>query len=367
MARLVPAFEQFFDSSGNPLVSGKLFFYESGSSTLEKETFANADNTISNANPVILNGDGRAPDIFGGGSYRVVLTDANNVQIVARDPVGGETGTTFGADWNAESTYGIADVIREDNRYWISQTSNNRGNRPSTDSGANWVIWPEVQPINPNILINGDPLINQRVFDGNWAALSDGDYGWDRWKKLGSNMVQVVESRNFIPSTEYTLSGDGVTTTTLTSPASGNWDISVPQTATNIKLDYGRYATVFIPDDAATNLVKCQRYYEKSYNLADSPGTISSTGVSAFSARSGSTQHLAIDYKVTKNKAPSIAIYSPITGATGNVRNDTQTGDASFSPNTSGGNKGIAQLTGGSPVPSAGDLIRLHWVADSEL
>ena len=274
MARLVPAFEQFFDSAGNPLVKGKLYFYESGSSTLEKETFSNADNTVSNANPVILNGDGRAPNIFGGGSYRVVLTDRDDVQILSRDPVGGETGTTFGADWNAESTYGIYDVIREDGKYWISKSADNIGNRPSTDSGDNWVLWPESQPINPNVIINGDKRINQEDFGGNWSALSDGDYGFDMWKKSGSNMVQIIEAGNFVNSADYTLSGDGVVETQITSPASGNWTISVSQSATNIKLEYGEYSTAFVPDLYSVNLGKCLRFFYVSPEIRVVLGTV---------------------------------------------------------------------------------------------
>ena len=169
MARLVPAFEQFFDSAGNPLVKGKLYFYESGSSTLERETFSNSDNTISNANPVILNGDGRAPNIFGGGSYRVVLTDRDDVQILSRDPVGGDTGTTFGADWNSTTTYGLYDVIREDGQYWISESTGNIGNNPSSDSGANWSPWPVLPE---QVLITGEnPYLEVLSTGDNWAQI----------------------------------------------------------------------------------------------------------------------------------------------------------------------------------------------------
>ncbi len=142
MARLIDAFEQFFDSAGNPLIQGKIFFFESGSSTAAKDTFSNSDETNVNSNPVILNGDGRVPNTFGTGSYRAVVTDRDEVQILVRDPVGGGTGTTFGADWNNESFYSIGDVVRDDGRYWTSLTGNNQGNQPSTDDGSNWVLFP---------------------------------------------------------------------------------------------------------------------------------------------------------------------------------------------------------------------------------
>ena len=142
MARIVNAFEQFFDTAGDPLVDGKLYFYVSGSTSTEKETFADVGETIPNTNPVILRADGRSPDVFGTGSYRVVLTDKDSVQILARDPVGGVGGQEFGADWNAIVTYQIGDITREGNYYYQGQSVNNEGNQPSLDAGGNWVTWP---------------------------------------------------------------------------------------------------------------------------------------------------------------------------------------------------------------------------------
>ena len=44
MARIVGAFEQFFDINGDPLVEGKLYFYASGSTT-PKNTYADVAGT----------------------------------------------------------------------------------------------------------------------------------------------------------------------------------------------------------------------------------------------------------------------------------------------------------------------------------
>jgi len=142
MARLINAFEQFFDPAGDPLISGKLYFYESGSSTVLKNTYADVNETIANSNPVILNGDGRCPNVFGSGSYRVILTDSDDVQILSRDPVGGGSGQTFGADWNNDAFYDVADIVRDNDLYWESQVVDNQGNNPSSDPGTNWTPWP---------------------------------------------------------------------------------------------------------------------------------------------------------------------------------------------------------------------------------
>lgn len=143
MARIVNAFEQFFDAAGDPLVNGKLYFYESGSSSVLKNTFADAGQTILNTNPVVLTADGRAPNVFGEGSYRCVLTDKDDVQILFRDPVGGAGDQAFGADWNSVLYYDISDVVRDEQQYWISLTAQNINNKPSTDGGTNWVAWPD--------------------------------------------------------------------------------------------------------------------------------------------------------------------------------------------------------------------------------
>ena len=112
-----------------------------------------------------------------------------------------------------------------------------------------------------NILINGDMRINQR--EVTIAAAANGAYGPDRWKKVdASSMTQIVESSNFKVSTLYTLSGTGVTTQQITSPASGHWTLpNIPITATKIQLEEGSIATPFEQRPIGLELSLCQRYY----------------------------------------------------------------------------------------------------------
>lgn len=138
MARLLNAFEQFFDSAGKPLVSGLVDFFEAGSSSVRKDTFADSAEKIKNDNPVVINGDGRAPNVFGTGTYRAILRTSAGVQILQRDPVGGDQNLAFGADWNESQIYSITDVVRDGGDYWESLTNNNLDNKPSTDDGTNW-------------------------------------------------------------------------------------------------------------------------------------------------------------------------------------------------------------------------------------
>lgn len=92
MARLSNIGKQFFDSAGDPLAGGKLYFYATGTTTLAT-TYSDDGLTTANANPVVLDAAGRMGDVFYAGFLKIVLTDANDVVIETRDPVGFAAGT----------------------------------------------------------------------------------------------------------------------------------------------------------------------------------------------------------------------------------------------------------------------------------
>lgn len=98
MATLTPyAFFQEFDNNGSPLVGGKLYTYEAGTST-PKATYTDSTEAVQNANPVILNSAGRADVWLGDGGYKFVLKDASDVTIKTVDNIGGTNSTAFGGD-----------------------------------------------------------------------------------------------------------------------------------------------------------------------------------------------------------------------------------------------------------------------------
>jgi len=78
--------DQWFDDNGKPLSRGKLYFYEVGSST-PKATYSNSSLTTANTWPVVLDADGRQPDVFFGGAAKLVVQSAAGVQIDTSDPV----------------------------------------------------------------------------------------------------------------------------------------------------------------------------------------------------------------------------------------------------------------------------------------
>lgn len=79
---------QFNDDNGGPLSGGKLYSYIAGTST-PSGTYQDPAGVTPNTNPIILDGAGRA-DVYinvGGGAYKFVLTDANDVVIWTKDNV----------------------------------------------------------------------------------------------------------------------------------------------------------------------------------------------------------------------------------------------------------------------------------------
>lgn len=124
-----------------------------------------------------------------------------------------------------------------------------------------------------NILLNPRVSrgINQRGV-ANWAAVAIGAYGYDRWKKVdNSNILQIIEAGNYVPSAVYTLSGDNVVTGQITAPASGHWTLpAIPNTADNVQLEKGHIATDR-ENRLSLELMFCLRYFAAYGGTANLP------------------------------------------------------------------------------------------------
>ena len=143
MARFGSLDTQYFDDAGDPLVSGKIYFYETGTTT-PKNTYADVNNTILNTNPVILTAAGRQPNIFFSGVAKAILTKSDNTQILVRDPVG-ETESNFGDAWISTKTYQANDVVMGSNgEIYKSLVNNNTNNNPVTTTGS-WTFLYSVE------------------------------------------------------------------------------------------------------------------------------------------------------------------------------------------------------------------------------
>jgi hypothetical protein len=119
MANLLPEGKQSFtNSAGAPLVGGKVYTYDAGT-TNPRTTYQDAAGTVPNANPVILDARGEAV-IYWSGTYKVVLKDALDNTIYTVDNYKGvdsQLASRTGSDlvgtpnpWGAQYLKTVSDI-----------------------------------------------------------------------------------------------------------------------------------------------------------------------------------------------------------------------------------------------------------------
>jgi len=137
MARFGSLGTQYFNASGEPLVNGLIYFYESGTTT-PKATYADINQAVANPNPVVLDASGYQPNIFFNGVAKAVLATSANVQIQTRDPVGDTAVNIPFQSWVPNFSYSLNDLVLGSNgEFYISLENGNIGNDP-TISPSEW-------------------------------------------------------------------------------------------------------------------------------------------------------------------------------------------------------------------------------------
>ena len=126
--------------NGSPISGAKLYFYETGTTTL-KTIYSDSGFTTSTTNPQVADSSGRySGDIFLDGIYKVVQKDASDVTIWTKDPVGDVVAGQFEL-WTNDNTYALNEIVLgSDGNYYISLASANQGNNPTTDT-TNWELF----------------------------------------------------------------------------------------------------------------------------------------------------------------------------------------------------------------------------------
>lgn len=230
MARIIEALTQYSDGLGNPLVGGKLYFFETGTSS-PKDTYSDFSETIRNENPYILDGEGRAGNIFGTGSYKIQLFDKNNVRIQPNesfDPVGGTDSLVPFEGWSNDINYQVpAYVTGSDGEIYENQVNDNLSNDPVTDGGNNWAqvrflgVWKSgttyntgdvVQTSTGNLWksnVNGNLNNDPETDDGsNWSPAIDllkVEAYSDVLTYSGGADIEVLRVNEFLDSDSYNL------------------------------------------------------------------------------------------------------------------------------------------------------------------
>lgn len=193
MSRFTNPVPQYFDSNGDPLCFGLLYYYDSGTNTA-KNTFADSLLTIANTNPVELDAAGRVPNIFYSGSARVVLKDCDNQQIWDEDPVGGESEFADFSEWSESVIYSSNDLIEYNNLFYRSLTNDNQGNTPSSTPSSNedWVQVTFVELYNSTLSYSIGATV--KTTDGSmWRSVVAANLGNEPTADDGSNWLPSVD------------------------------------------------------------------------------------------------------------------------------------------------------------------------------
>ena len=132
---------------------------------------------------------------------------------------------------------------------------------------------------------------------------------------------------------------------------------------TGVQLEKGSTATSFDYRPYGTELVLCQRYYEKSYNMASIAGASTNTNKGSFVTATGNTfWRWTQNYRVSKRADSTFTIYST-TGASGSVRLNNGS-DLAVSTEDAGENATAVFVSRNATV---GDFFWWQWTASAEL
>jgi len=118
--------------------------------------------------------------------------------------------------------------------------------------------------------------------------------------------------------------------------------------------------------DYADELSIAQRYYEKSYNLDTDPGTLAAdpNAITWSCPDPGNSALNTWSFMTTKRAFASFTVFSPVTGASGNIRNDSGSTDVVVGVPTN--NDKFFKITS-SPSIAGGSQLRCHYTADAEV
>jgi len=169
--------------------------------------------------------------------------------------------------------------------------------------------------------------------------------------------------------------------TTLTTPVNGSWQngnyigaIGQSNLAATLNATFDVAFVQHEPGpptqlmdlDFSTNLDRCLRYLEKSWDYSIKPGSTGYNGCIATYAQAFSHPWFPIRFKKVMAKAPTVTSYSPNTGAANNVWDNTTSGspDRTVSATNSAGTSGFSGFTI-TAAPTVLWNALFHYTADS--
>jgi hypothetical protein len=135
---------------------------------------------------------------------------------------------------------------------------------------------------------------------------------------------------------------------------------------TGIQLEEGTESSNFelAGGNPINELMLCQRYYEKSYNINTPPGSLVANGSNYYVAASAAFEQSYVNFKTRKRASPVVRYYNPSTGDIDQHR------DATVGAGPTVTSSLVSETTATFTwlvAPIAGRLYLYHWVADAEL
>lgn len=180
---------------------------------------------------------------------------------------------------------------------------------------------------------------------------------WDFTNGIGLRMeICLMGGTNYQGSTGVWSANDDRATSSQVNFASS---VSNTFYLSQVKLEPGSVATPFISRQFQRELSLCQRYYQKSYNLAVAPGTATAIGRRHTLSDSSGNIRESTEYATHMRANANITIYATTTGASGFV-------DDGASTYAIGGTEGAqsSYFVSVSSMPSSANS-RWQWVADA--
>jgi hypothetical protein len=340
MARFGSLDTQYFDDAGNPLVSGKIYFYETGTTT-PKNTYADINYTIANSNPVILTAAGRQPNIFFDGVAKAILTKSDDTQILVRDPVG-DTASTFGNAWIASKDYNANDVVQgSDGEFYVSLINGNVNNDPVTTSGY-WtflysVEWSAGTTYKLGSVVTYETIVYQSLQNANLNKNPSTETSW--WVP-----IQLVWSSTSTYAINANVVGtDGVLYTSLQNANTNHIPASSPSWWVGTSAAAAASASA-----AATSASNAATSATNAANSATTATTQASNAASSASAASTSASNAATSATNAANSASSAS--SSASSATSSASSASASASAA---STSASNAATSETNAAASASSA--------------
>jgi len=225
----------------------------------------------------------------------------------------------------------------------------------SVDTGT-WAQTPEIAWVYARWtsagITSGDPGIQQGASYSSVGTPTAGTV-------LGTNVFTTSWERYFITLT--------IPTTTRTITCQVGSEAMVQNGGiefTGMQLELGGQPTQFEYRPNGMEFTLCQRYYQKSYNKTDAPGTTTTTGELRFqTAGTGGESFPTVVLPVPMRITPTLVFYSPNNGASGAFYNYS----AGTNPTMTGTNTNGERGWSGGSGASATSICGYHYTASAEL